>query len=229
MDLYFKGEDVIGCKMSEKYDGVQGNWDGEIMRTRTGNIIHAPRWWLQGLPQKHLVGELWVGRGCFDEARAIVCSAAAGDRWRKIHYMVFKGATQVEDLGFNAKVIIQELISTQFQLNAFYKKIVGSGGEGVVITTPSGRQLKRKPIKEDEGQLVGYKEGTGRNAGRIGSLILRLRNGRDFRLGGFDDDLREMPPKIGAIIQFSYQGLTSKGLPRFAAFEGIRAETSLKF
>jgi DNA ligase-1 len=221
-----KIRDLIGGMMAEKYDGIQGQWDGESMRTKTGNAIDSPDFWKKRLPKKHLIGELWAGRGCFDEALSIVTSADSGKRWRKIRFMVFSGARNNANLGPHAEAVVQKEIESEHQFNSFYKQIINAGGEGIVINE---FQFKRKPFSDDDGELIGFKKGTGRNAGRIGSFILRLRDGKQFGLGGLNDRLREVPPKIGAVIRFSYQGLTSKGFPRFASFETIRAETSLNF
>ena len=205
-----------GCQMSEKLDGIQGVWDGETMRTRTGNTIHCPTWWAAGLPLKPLKGELWIGRGQFDETLSIVTGRKADDRWKSVKYMVFDEIPQVE-------------IKSAGDLDKFYKKVLKSGGEGVVVTLPNGKQFKKVPWSADDGQVVGYKKGAGRNAGFVGSLILQLRNGREFKLTGLSDKLRKCPPKIGRIVQFYHRGHTSTGLPRFASFCGLRAEKSLAF
>ena len=57
--------DVALYLVSEKIDGVRAFWDGLVLRTRSGNIINAPRWFTENFPQRALDGELWVGRGLF--------------------------------------------------------------------------------------------------------------------------------------------------------------------
>lgn len=214
MQEYTEDIKIAGAEMSEKYDGVQGVWDGAIMRTRTGNTINTPDWWTADLPAKPLVGELWTGRGRFDEVRAIVCSKGAGDKWRDVKFLVFAD-------------IKRQPVTSRKEFDDFYNDILSRGGEGVVLTTASGEQLKRVPVSHDEGELTGFKPGSGRNADTIGSFILRLRNGRKLKVGGLNDRLREEPPEIGSIIRFTYRGFTSTGLPRHAHFDGIRAEDSL--
>ena len=76
-----------GWWMSEKLDGVRAIWDGEHFRSRGGNIFHAPAWFKAGLPALPLDGELFVGRGKFNDAVSIVRSMTAD--WSPVRYLVF--------------------------------------------------------------------------------------------------------------------------------------------
>ena len=60
------GIDPAPYLISEKYDGVRGLWDGRTLRTRAGNVIAAPAWFIAKLPKQALDGELWAGRGQFE-------------------------------------------------------------------------------------------------------------------------------------------------------------------
>ena len=52
---------------------------------------------------------------------------------------------------------------------------------------------------------------------------ISMPDGRQFRLGtGFTDVQRSDAPPIGSLVTYRYNGLTSKGLPRFARFMRIR-------
>ena len=218
---------ITGWKMSEKFDGVQGVWDGHTLKTRSGNIIHAPKCWIKHLPKSQLIGELWIDYGSFDLVRSIVQSKQPDERWEEVKFLVFcepKG-----DLGPFAKAINQIKIKNLEQLENFYNDVLSIGGEGVVLTAPNGEQFKKKPSQDDDGKLIGFTDGRGRNNGKVGALILKLRNGRKLKVGGLDDFIRTYPPEIGSIIKFTFRGLTSSGLPRFASFAGIRAETTLAF
>ena len=83
--------------------------------------------------------------------------------------------------------------------------------------------LKLKPYLDREATVIAHIPGQGRNAGRMGSLLVRDANGQEFRLGtGFTDAQRMNPPAIGTLVTYKYQGLTNKGLPRFASFLRIR-------
>ena len=57
--------DLAGWWMSEKLDGVRAYWDGKQFLSRLGNIYHAPDWFVAGLPNVPLDGELWIARRAF--------------------------------------------------------------------------------------------------------------------------------------------------------------------
>jgi len=65
--------------------------------SRLGNPIIAPEWFLDQLPPVLLDGELWAGRGNFQECRSIVSGDTADDRWEKIKYMIY-GAPSLETM-----------------------------------------------------------------------------------------------------------------------------------
>jgi DNA ligase-1 len=48
--------------VSEKYDGVRALWDGQTLRSRAGNTIAAPAWFIAKLPKQPLDGELWIAQ-----------------------------------------------------------------------------------------------------------------------------------------------------------------------
>src|SRR3954452_18767992 len=57
--------DLSGWWMSEKLDGVRAYWDGKQFLSRLGNRYHAPDWFVDGLPEVPLDGELWIDRKKF--------------------------------------------------------------------------------------------------------------------------------------------------------------------
>jgi DNA ligase-1 len=108
----YENQDVRGWYMSEKMDGMRAWWDGGITRgrdtreipwannqkssgistglwSRYGKVIHAPFEWVDQLPKIPLDGELWLGRGNFQETMS-VCRQKVGDaRWKSVKYKVF--------------------------------------------------------------------------------------------------------------------------------------------
>src|SRR5688500_9462014 len=42
--------DPTGWWISEKLDGVRAYWDGQKILSRLGNVLHAPEWFISGLP-----------------------------------------------------------------------------------------------------------------------------------------------------------------------------------
>ena len=54
--------------------------------SRQGNFYHAPDWFVAGLPNVPLDGELWLGRRMFQRAVSIVRRHDQSDLWRQISY-----------------------------------------------------------------------------------------------------------------------------------------------
>lgn len=228
MKTFSNQADPTECLVSEKYDGIQGIWDGQNLLTRDGNKINAPRWWLAGLPKRAIVGELWAGRGRFEAVQSIVCRHTPDDRWASILFMVFKGGKGA--LGPYARSVEHHRPESNECFFDFYNDVIAGGGEGVVLTDADGEQYKLKPIQDDDGELIDIVPGKGKNTGMAGTLVLRNRKGQIVRIStGMTIALRKSPPKIGAIIKYAFNGFTSKGMPRSARYGGLRAETSLEF
>jgi DNA ligase 1 len=83
--------DPTGFLVSEKYDGVRGVWDGRQLRFRSGRVVSAPTWFTAQLPPEPLDGELWLGRGRFDEVSGLVRKETPVDNeWLRVKYMVFE-------------------------------------------------------------------------------------------------------------------------------------------
>src|SRR3546814_10855688 len=76
--------------VSEKLDGVRGRWDGHALWTRGGHRVHAPAWFTEGWPPVPMDGELWLGRGRFEDTSGPVRAGDANDpAWRRLRFMVF--------------------------------------------------------------------------------------------------------------------------------------------
>lgn len=248
-NVYRNQADVAQYLVSEKLDGVRAIWDGQTLRFRSGKEIHAPRWFVEGLPKQSLDGELWLGRGSFERLSGIVRRELSDDaEWRQVRYMVFElpgaagtfreRAGQIKQVVRQANVPwLQEIQqfpavdrnSLQKQLN----EIVKAGGEGLMLhradaTYETGRSdtlLKMKPFDDAEAVVVGYLPGKGKYLGKMGALRVRSPEGREFALGtGFTDDQRKNPPQIGATVTYRYRDVTKNGLPRFASFLRIHNE-----
>ncbi len=78
--------------------------------------------------------------------------------------------------------------------------------------------LKHKPLDSAEAIVTGYKPGTGKYKGMVGALNCDW-NGVAITIGtGLTDADRKSPPKVGAKITFTYNGVTDDGNPRFPAY-----------
>lgn len=109
---------VSNLYASIKLDGQRCLWDGGVTRgmlkedvpwanilkddrykerqvstglwSRYGNVIHAPGWFLDALPPMVLDGELYLGRGMFQECRSIISKIEPdSEAWKRVRYHVF--------------------------------------------------------------------------------------------------------------------------------------------
>lgn len=246
-ERYRDGIDVSNYWVSEKLDGVRAAWDGRLLRFRSGNPVPAPQWFLDGLPNEALDGELWLGRGRFDELSAIVRRQVPVDaEWRRVRFMVFElpgaaGSFTERAARIQAVAAAAQrpwlMAIPQFRLadaNALKKKlaeIVRAGGEGLMLhradaayeTGRSASLLKLTPWLDAEAVVVGHLPGKGKYAGRLGALRMEMPDGRRFSLGsGLSDRLRSGPPAVGTLVTYRYRELTPGGLPRFPRYLRVR-------
>lgn len=233
--------------VSEKYDGVRALWDGKVLRSRAGNVIAAPAWFLAKLPKQPLDGELWIARGQFEKlSGAVRKTTPVDDEWRQIKYKIFElpdaPGTFVERYEQIKRVVaaanFPQLVAVeQFRLpdNAALKRklaeIVRAGGEGLMlhradapyVTGRNDALLKLKPLDDAEATVIGHVPGKGKYTGMMGALKVEMADGKRFQIGtGFTDAVRANPPAVGTLITFTYRGLTKNGLPRFASYHRIR-------
>ena len=231
------------CLVSEKYDGVRAVWDGEVLRHRSGRPVSAPASFVRALPSEAVDGELWLGRGRFDEVSAIVRKAEPReDEWARVRYMTYEmpGASgsfaqRVDRLGEivarskspRIEVAPQELVADRTALSKRLDDVVRGGGEGLMLHVASaparsGRSdvlMKLKPHLDAEAVVVGHHAGSGKYSGQVGALVVEAGDGRRFLVGsGMTDALRRDPPAVGTSITYRYRDLTSTGLPRFATY-----------
>ncbi len=233
--------------VSEKYDGVRAIWDGKSLRSRSGNAFNAPAWFIAKLPKQPLDGELWLGRGQFEQLSGYVRKTAPLDaEWRQIKYMVFElpdapgtFAERYQQLKqIAAAANWPQLVAVeQFRLpdNAALKRklheVVRAGGEGLMLhradapylTGRNDALLKLKPLEDAEATVIAHIPGKGKYTGMMGALQVEMADGKRFQIGtGFTDAVRANPPAVGMLITFTYRGLTKNGLPRFASYLRVR-------
>lgn len=242
--------DPTGWWWSEKLDGVRAYWDGEKFITRQGNVYHAPAWFTALLPNDHpLDGELWMGRGMFQQTISVVKRLDGGLQWEKIRYMVYDAPHL--DLPFEervaflkgipalmkgaggswAELLTHKKVESKEHLVSLLASYVDEGAEGIMIREPGslyevGRSYtlrKVKLIEDDEGVVIGYTPGKGRHKGVVGALTIRLKSGIEFDLGaGLTDAERRDPPAIGKTVTFTYIGKTDEGKPKCTDFVCVR-------
>ncbi len=66
-EIYQQGIDVSEFLVSEKFDGVRARWDGRRLISRGGHLFTTPTWFTKDFPAIPLDGELWMGRGRYEE------------------------------------------------------------------------------------------------------------------------------------------------------------------
>ena len=244
-NLYRQHEDVTQFWVSEKLDGVRARWDGRQLISRGGNAFIAPEWFVRNFPDRPLDGELWMGRGRYEDVVSVVRQQTPHDGWKNVKFMVFDlpahGGTfteRVEAMRQLAKTSFLEVIE-QFRVDsnkALMDKLddlVRQGSEGLMLHRQtalyhSGRSddlLKVKPFDDAEAIVIAYKPGKGKNTGLMGAIKVRMDNGKEFYIGsGFTQQQRKNPPLIGSLVTYRYQGFTQAGIPRFAVFVRQRNE-----
>jgi DNA ligase-1 len=247
--LWPSGLDPSPYLVSEKLDGVRAFWDGQSLRFRSGLPIAAPDWFTAGLPKTPLDGELWLGRGRFDELSGTVRKKLPVEaEWRQLRYMIFdlpgapgsfaERSGRLQTLLTEAnppwlQAVAQNRLPDPASLQALLKQTVQAGGEGLMLHRANalwspGRSdalRKLKPMPDEEARVLAHLPGKGRHAGRMGALLLALPDGQQFALGtGFSDAQRAEPPPVGAVVTYRYRDRTPKGLPRFASFLRVQPQ-----
>ena len=244
-------QDLAGWWMSEKLDGVRAYWDGRNLISRLGNRFHAPDWFLEGLPDVPLDGELWIGRKAFQRTVGIVRRQDKTELWKEVTFVVFDApaldAPFEDRLAFvrdhaerrrppHFRAHEHDRCAGLEHLRAELARVEALGGEGLMMRQPGSRYevgrsttlLKVKSFRDAEAQVRGHQPGAGRHKGRLGALLVELPDGTRFSVGtGFSDAERAAPPAIGSVITFRYQELSDGGVPRFPSYVGVRDEVAL--
>jgi DNA ligase-1 len=234
--------DLAGWWMSEKLDGVRAYWDGKQLLSRFGNVLHAPDWFVAGLPATPLDGELWLARKSFQRTVSIVRRQDKSDHWKEISYLIFDAPA--EEAAFEERIsFLKDALagskSRHIQLHPHQQcrsvdhlreelaRLEALGGEGLMLREPGSKYqvgrsatlLKVKTLHDAEARVVEHQAGSGRHKGRLGALVTQLADGTQFSVGtGFSDAQRENPPPVGSTITFRYQELSDRGVPRFPSF-----------
>ncbi|MEP1447651.1 MAG: DNA ligase [Paraglaciecola sp.] len=232
--------------ISEKLDGIRARWNGSALVTRNNNVIHSPTWFTKDFPSQVIDGELWLARDSFEKTASIVLRDAPTDDWKNIKFMLFDlpehSGTFTQRLTAlyavadtiaspNVKVIPQFKLDTHQQLTDKLDFLVANGAEGLMLHHQkayyedgrSNSLLKLKKHQDAEATVIAHLPGKGKYQGLLGSMLVELDSGIQFKIGsGFSDIQRQNPPPVDSVITFKYYGLTAKGIPRFASFLRVK-------
>jgi DNA ligase-1 len=175
--LWPAGQDPSGFLVSEKLDGVRAFWDGHSLRFRSGRAIAAPLWFTVALPRTPLDGELWLGRGRFDELSGMVRRLSPLDsEWQQMRFMIFdlpgeagafaERSARLLSLVSEVKqpwlqAVEQQRLSGITALQDRLAQIVGDGGEGLVLHRANALWLpgrsealfKLKPVPDEDARV----------------------------------------------------------------------------
>ena len=253
-NVYSPSVQLADYWVSEKYDGVRGYWDGQKLLTRGGQTINAPAWFTANWPKTPMDGELWAGRGQFQQAVSTVRQQTPDDAaWRSIKFMVFdlpaEPGTFTERLStLNSVVsklavpwvqaVAQSKVASHAALQNQLKQITKAGAEGLMLHRGSSLYkgvrnddlLKVKTHDDAEAKVIAHVPGKGKYAGQLGALLVEMpakdgQPAKRFKLGtGLSDAQRQNPPAVGSQVTYRYRGLNDSGIPRFASFMRIREE-----
>ena len=242
----YTDQEVKGWWMSEKLDGIRAFWNGKKFFSRTGKEITPPKAFLDRMPKGIILdGELCCGRGKFSETSSIVRKTKNVEKYEndwltKITYYVFdtpvafpfehRMGILCENIGTkyeNIEIVNQIKVKNDKHIQSELKKINKIGGEGLMLRKPesiyegkrSKTLLKVKEFHDMEVKIVGYKDGTGKYKGMLGSFECETKEGKRFNCGsGLSDEERESPPRVGKFITVKYFELSKDGIPRFPVF-----------
>ena len=234
--------------VSEKLDGVRAYWDGKSLVSRGGNAIHAPDWFVAGLPKDVVVdGGLWIARGKFELASGTVRKKQPDDaEWKLVSYCSFElpkhGGVFDQRVAEMRRVVKDQSTPwlkavEQFRVKGLEElqqrldQVVAAGAEGLMLHKGSASYqarrtndlVKFKPLNDAEAMVVAHIEGKGKYQGMLGALVVEMPDGTRFKIGsGLSDAERKSPPPVGATVTYQFNGLTTNGIPRFARFLRLR-------
>src|SRR5262249_46379583 len=145
---------VAGWWMSEKLDGLRAYWDGKRFLSRTGNLFLAPDWFLAGLPDVPLDGELWITRKKLTLDQGVAMSQARGEGWRQLLFVVSDAPAHggefearlrfLDDLVRRTRPAFVNVLE-QMQcrdidhLRAELERVEALGGEGLMLRQPGSK------------------------------------------------------------------------------------------
>jgi DNA ligase 1 len=164
----WSGQDVSGWWASEKLNGWRAYWTGARFLTRQGELLDAPAWFVDGMPDQVLDGELWAGPGTTHDQ---VNGAVRSWNWRALVFRPFDvpiGGVRIEAAqailaGLRLPPHVRPVAYSQVESTAAairrMEETVAAGGEGLMLRKPgsayytqhrTGKLLKLVPARKWE-------------------------------------------------------------------------------
>ena len=128
-------------------DGVRAYWDGKRLLSRNVKKFSVPSHFKSELPSLPLDGELWMGRGTFEELISNINLKKLGN-WNDIGYYIFdlpsssapyyERYNQMRQLKLpkHVHIVSSTECTGKFHLEMFLDEILKAGGEGVIARDP---------------------------------------------------------------------------------------------
>jgi DNA ligase-1 len=124
-----------------------------------------------------------------------------------------------------------ECDKTDSEIDLYHRQFVKRGYEGAMVKNPGlpysfGRSdavIKVKSFFDVDLTVVGFKEGSGRHIGKLGSVLVDFEEVEVYVGSGFDDEMRDEVWKnqsvyLGMTAEVRYQEVTPDGSLRFPTF-----------
>lgn len=144
-----------------------------------------------------------------------------------------------EDLK-NIKLIGLNIIDSYSDAKKIYDNFLENGYEGAVLKNISSQYpfkrgsdwLKWKTMITVDLEIINYKEGTGRNVGKLGAFICDYKSNNVYVGSGYSDAQRKefwknKSEMIGKIIEVQAQEITKDNSLRFPVFKTLRFDKDL--
>ena len=131
-------------------------------------------------------------------------------------------------------------VKSSTHLDKMFNEVIKKGGEGLMIRKPGSKYaksrsstlLKYKVLLDTECKIVGYRAGTGKYTGMLGSFECKLLTGnqRSFYVSGMTDEVRSnylQTHPVDTVITIIYNDLTKNGIPRHPRYLRKRSDYGL--
>ena len=133
-------------------------------------------------------------------------------------------------------------VSSEKQLQNLFATTIKNQGEGIMLRQAgsfyeqkrSSTLLKMKAVFDTEGKIIGYKPGTGKYSGMLGSFKCEVLKGKHagkiFNASGMNDEIRanyKITHPIGTIITVTFNDYTKDGVPRHPRYLRKRSDHGL--
>lgn len=253
-----KSHIVFPCLVQPKLDGFRCliyNKGGTIVfQSRTGKEFTKLDHVSNELIDLNIIldGELFSTEMPFEELSGLIKkqthSSAEKEKLKLIKFHVYDTISNdnfVERIKivnqFNSnhvKLVETHECNTLQEFNLYFSKFIEQGYEGIILRNKIGpyecgvrsnNLQKHKEFKEDEFQIVGYKEAEGRDIGTI-VWICKTLKGTTFSVrpkGSLEHRknlLKNAETYIGMFLTVVYQELHNDDVPRFPVGKDVRSE-----